>query len=63
MTYLVKVYNSKKTKKHFITDIVETDLVHWDDVSKLIIGKKYYSDSNRTKLQGVCRRCEVIREI
>lgn len=63
MTYLVKVYNSKNSKNHFITDLVETELTHWDSISELLLGKKYYFDSYKTKLVGTCRKCEVIRKI
>ena len=62
-TYLLKVYLTKKSKKHFITDLVETNKTNHDEISELIINKKYHFDSDKKKLLGVCKKAEVIREI
>jgi hypothetical protein len=63
MDYLVKIYKTKKSKKHFVTDIVTTDLIHWDDISKIAIGRKYFQDSSKKILNGICNKCEIIRKI
>ena len=37
MTYLLKIYKTKNDKKHFITDLVETELF------KLRFNRKYFN--------------------
>lgn len=63
MTYLLKIYKTKNDKKHFITDIVETELLNHDLIERILIGKEYFKDSNRKQLLGICRKTEVIRSI
>ena len=61
MTYLLKIYKTKNDKKHFITDIVETELLNHDLIESILIGKEYFKDSGKKYLMGVCRKSEVIR--
>jgi hypothetical protein len=60
-TYLIKIFNSKNAKKHFITDLIQADTQK--DAENKVINKKYYFDSLETRILGICKKAEVIHEI
>ena len=60
-TYLVSIFNTKKDKKYFITDIITAQ--NENELFTLLIGKKYFKDSDQKRILGTCRKFEVIREI
>ena len=59
--YLIAVYNSKKAKKPFINEVVEAETPN--EAESQVIGKKYYFNSNKKQILGVCRKAELINII
>ena len=60
-TYLINIYNSKNAKTYFLTDIVEAH--NPNEAEKIIVGKKYYYDSEQKRILGQCRKAIVLHEI
>lgn len=59
--YLVAIYSGKNEKEYFGTDLVTADSI--SDAEIKVIGKKYFRDSDRTKILAICRKAIVIHEI
>lgn len=60
-TYLLKIFNSKNQKNHFVIDIVEANNIFEAELK--LIGKTYYSDSKQNNILGICRKAEFVNEI
>jgi hypothetical protein len=60
-TYLIEIFNSVNAKSFFIADIVEAQ--NENEAEKIVIGKKYYFDSEQKRLLGTCRKANVLHEI
>lgn len=60
-TYLIKIYNTKNAKNHFVTDLIQAETEK--QAENKVINRKYFFDSAETKILGVCKKAEVIHEI
>ena len=59
--YLIAIFNSKKAKSYFITEVVEAETPN--EAESQVIGKKYYYDFSEKRILGVCRKAELINII
>ena len=60
-TYLLAVFNSKNSKNHFVSEVIEA--TNENEAEKNLIGKKYYFDSEQKRILGTCRKAIVIHQI
>lgn len=55
--YILNIYFNKADKKHSIVDCVDCMFEHQ---LESLMGKKYYLDSDKTKVHGICRKYEIV---
>jgi len=59
--YLIKIFNTKNAKEYFIIDVIQAETQ--EDAENKVINKKYFRNSDKTKILGICKKAEVIHEI
>lgn len=60
-TFLVKIWNTKNKNGNCIIDLINA--FNESDIESIVIGKKYYSDSEKKIIYTIGKSFEVVREI